>query len=280
MSYRQGYSFKDVLRSFVDPNYDPLPTIIANDYKDSPDQELPLPPEDTNPIINTDEVPEQDSDIDMSANVASKDPVSIEHFSTFQMLAAVENDEIETSIDEDIDKIINELKLTEEELTELSKQAMDEGLFDNPIEEDTTKLGAKLINAGLLTHWQRYIVISQQRKLMTRNIDIRFGELVVKLGYCSAKQIQNVLEQQNIEPSSFLGKESNDKNWMGSRLITAGLITPTQRDLLTEEQAQTFKESGKNIRLGDLAIKHGFCTHEQVQTLIDERTQKLTDEDW
>jgi hypothetical protein len=63
------------------------------------------------------------------------------------------------------------------------------------------------------------------QKIMTRNLDTRFGVAAVKKGYTTKHQILRALEIQLDEDFSI-----GYHRFIGQILVDGGLITPAQRD--------------------------------------------------
>lgn len=62
------------------------------------------------------------------------------------------------------------------------------------------------------------------------------------------------------------GADFSQLHRIGNRLVSAGVLSVRQRDLVLEAQ-EKLKETGRWVRFGDLAIQVGYCTKEQVESL-------------
>ncbi len=119
-------------------------------------------------------------------------------------------------------------------------------------EEDTMaryRIGARLIAAGFLNQIQRNKVLARQNALNAEGEHLRFGELAMRMGFCTAEQVESL------------------PGYLGDKLVSAGLITPAQRRLLITWQGR-LRKKGIVIRFGDLTISEGFCTAAEIEAVI------------
>jgi hypothetical protein len=308
VTFEQGYTFKDVLRSFVQsidtPSDQGNPEDVTTKIEDISEAEEAIKPElaaapeiqeikqpDQAPEIitaHTPEVipqehitpPEITQHIIIPDNQSPAPTLNANPFAKDTGLKSTADNTGEVArpnigIDDN-----SNINLSESELEELKLEAEgaeDQDDFNSKIDE---KLGNRLIRVGLLTQWQRHVAVNYQRKIYAHNLDVSIGEVIVRIGYCTAEQIEQAALDENLDAALFLPKEKEiNHKWMGSRMITAGLITAPQRDRILDEQALA-KARGEQKRFGELAAELNFCTQSQLQSLIDERTQRLMDDNW
>lgn len=110
--------------------------------------------------------------------------------------------------------------------------------------------GERMIGAGLITPEERDIILAAQaRQVKEGKPKMRFGEMAVELGFTTPQAVESL------------------PGFIGEKLVEAGIISPEQQLSLIGKQ-QELREQGRYMRFGDLVVDSGFCTREEIETVM------------
>lgn len=118
------------------------------------------------------------------------------------------------------------------------------------------RIGAHLLEAGLLTSEQLEVALADQERQATA----RLGEVIQKRGWVKERTIQFLLNQVNNTLVDH--PELNACTQLGNNLIEAGLLTSAQVDEALQEQKIS------NKRLGEILVNHGWVTSQTIEYMM------------
>ncbi|KAI9131351.1 NAD(P)-binding domain-containing protein [Acaryochloris sp. CCMEE 5410] len=125
-------------------------------------------------------------------------------------------------------------------------------------------IGARLLEAGLLTSEQLEVALAEQELQATA----RLGEVIQKRGWVKERTIQFLLNQVN--KTLVDNPELSTCAQLGANLVEAGLATSTQVDQALLEQQTS------NKRLGEILVNHGWVTPQTIEYMMKHLAKPTT----
>jgi hypothetical protein len=136
------------------------------------------------------------------------------------------------------------------------------------------KLGAYLVEQGLLTSGQIDEALWEQRQRRKRGDFIRLGDILLQHGWLTPRALARVLVAQQ----TLLRKTPR---FLGEYLLAEGVITSLQLEAALEEQARLRLE-GRQVPLGILLVRGGAITLDLLKDILirQETCASESDDDW
>jgi len=152
-------------------------------------------------------------------------------------------------------------------LKQLLTSARNSGLRRNA----PRKLGAYVVEQGLLTPDQLDEALWEQRQRRKRGELIPLGNILLQRGWLTPRALARALVSQQAAPPESRGQA----RFLGDYLLAEQLIAPLQLEAALEEQARLRLE-GQQVPLGILLVRGGALTIETLKrVLIRQEAEKL-----
>lgn len=132
-------------------------------------------------------------------------------------------------------------------------------------------LGEALVEAGVLTESQLAAALKEQVRLAAKGKPMRLGEILLRLKYIRPEQLEGAVAAQVATLPTT--SAPNAPGQIGAHLIRRGLLTPAQLHQGLAQQA-ALKRQGQPVLLGDVLVRCGYLSREQLNHAMLEWQQQ------
>ena len=134
--------------------------------------------------------------------------------------------------------------------------------------------GKIAINAGMVTSDQVEDCVRQQQEMTEKK---PLGMILIDKGFITEEQLTKIIEIQrkNLQERAIHSREKRDDGLFGKLVMRFSFATEEQINECIRIQAKL--ETDLFLRLGEIMVKKGYLTNDQVRQILDfQRTKILT----